>query len=164
MENKIYVKSFEQFSNENDWKVLDISDIKNEFNDIFFEDGGIINCPYRESESIIIDDLEIAVDILKYLDSKMGAYGIGGDPEDIRDVWFKLVKPSTTVKLALPLFKNSRWQQRVSFVFDNGEKYPTFFEYNSTYTESPSICKQIHNGQWEEYGCYEYDKYFERFK
>ena len=160
------IKRYEDFVNENtetEWEKITVEDIKVVFPDISFIDGGKVDDGYSLTDSIIIDNLDTAIEILKYLDKKMYPYGIGGEYSDIIPLWDKLKKPNTTVKLAIPRFRNSRYQQKISFVFDNGEERPTVFMYDSMYTESPAIMKRISNTSWKRYGKYDYDKYFEKF-
>jgi hypothetical protein len=157
------IKRYEDFVNENtesEWEKITVEDIKAVFPDISFIDGGKVDDGYSYTDTIIIHNLDTAIEILKYLDKKMYPYGIGGDYNDIIPIWDKLKKPNTTVKLALPRFHNSRYNQKISFVFDNGEEYPTVFMYDSVYTESPSIMKRISNTSWKRYGKYDYDKKF----
>ena len=141
----------------NDWEEITIEDIKNEFG---LMDGGRVDDGYSKTNSAIVPDVNTAVEILKYLDEKIYPYGIGGEPEEITKVWNKF--PSSTVKLALPMFINSRFRQFVSFVFDDGSQYPPVFVYNSNYTESPAIWQRIGNTSWHTYGRKDWDEFFSK--
>ena len=141
----------------NDWEKITIEDIKNEFG---LMDGGRVDDGYSKTNSAIVPDVNTAVEILKYLDEKIYPYGIGGEPEEIIKIWNKF--PSSTVKLALPMFINSRFRQFVSFVFDDGSQYPPVFVYNSNYTESPAIWQRIGNTSWHTYGRKDWDEFFSK--
>ena len=141
----------------NDWEKITIEDIKNEFG---LKDGGRVDDGYSKTNSAIVPDVNTAVEILKYLDEKIYPYGIGGEPEEIIKIWNKF--PSSTVKLALPMFINSRFRQFVSFVFDDGSQYPPVFVYNSNYTESPAIWQRIGNTSWQTYGRKDWDEFFSK--
>ena len=141
----------------NDWEEITIEDIKNEFG---LMDGGRVDDGYSKTNSAIVPDVNTAVEILKYLDEKIYPYGIGGEPEEITKIWNKF--PSSTVKLALPMFINSRFRQFVSFVFDDGSQYPPVFVYNSNYTESPAIWQRIGNTSWHTYGRKDWDEFFSK--
>ena len=141
----------------NNWEKITIEDIKNEFG---LMDGGRVDDGYSKTNSAIVPDVNTAVEILKYLDEKIYPYGIGGKPEEIIKIWNKF--PSSTVKLALPMFINSRFRQFVSFVFDDGSQYPPVFVYNSNYTESPAIWQRIGNTSWHTYGRKDWDEFFSK--
>lgn len=155
--------TFRDFLNESSnkidgWEKISIDDIKKQFPDKQFIDGGIVDDSYSKSESIIIPDVDAAIEILQFLDEKMYPYGIGGHPTDIKEVWDKF--PNSVVKMALPRFTSHRYDQKIAFVFDNGEKYPPIFAYDSNHTESPYIWKRLSKTSWETFGKWDMEKYF----
>lgn len=159
------ITTFKSFLNESlnkidGWEKISLDDIKNHFTDKQFIDGGIVDDSYSKTESIIIDDVDTAIEILQFLDEKMYPYGIGGQPTDIKKVWDRF--PNSVVKMALPRFTSHRYDQKVAFVFDNGEKYPPVFAYDSSHTESPYIWKRQSNTSWEIFGERDIEKYFNK--
>lgn len=67
------IKRYEDFVNENtetEWEKITVEDIKAVFPDISFIDGGKVDDGYSLTDSIIIDNLDTAIEILKYLDKK----------------------------------------------------------------------------------------------
>jgi hypothetical protein len=150
----------ESINNIDGWEKISVDDIKSQFPNDNFIDGGDVDDSYSKTNSIIIPNVDTAIKILTFLDKKMYPYGIGGNPNDIKTVWDKF--PNSVVKLALPRFKNERFNQIISFVFDNGEKYPPIFVYNSNHTESPYIWKRLSDASWQIYGKWDYEKFFKR--
>ena len=132
-----------------DWEKLTIQDIKDAFPNKSFVDGGKVDDSYTKSDSIVIPNAETAVEIMKFLQKKMYPYDIGGYPEDIKKVWDRF--PKSTVKLAIPLFRNQRYEQIVSFVFDNGAQYPPAFVYKANHIGSPLIWQRVGNAAWADY-------------
>jgi hypothetical protein len=150
-----------------DWDKLTIEDIKAAFPNITFADGGKVDDSYTKSDSIVIPDVNTAIEILKYLDKKIYPYGIGGRPDDIKQVWDRF--PKGTVKMALPLFRNNRYNQIVSFVFDDGKQYPPVFVYHSNHIGSPLIWQRLSNSSMTDYSDNEprksagdFDKFFNK--
>jgi hypothetical protein len=150
-----------------DWDKLTIEDIKAAFPNISFADGGKVDDSYTKSDSIVIPDVNTAIEILKYLDKKIYPYGIGGRPDDIKQVWDRF--PKGTVKMALPLFRNNRYNQIVSFVFDDGKQYPPVFVYHSNHIGSPLIWQRLSNSSMTDYSDNEprksagdFDKFFNK--
>jgi hypothetical protein len=150
-----------------DWDKLTIEDIKAAFPNISFADGGKVDDSYTKSDSIVIPDVNTAIEILKYLDKKIYPYGIGGRPDDIKQVWDRF--PKGTVKMALPLFRNNRYEQIVSFVFDDGKQYPPVFVYHSNHIGSPLIWQRLSNSSMTDYSDNEprksagdFDKFFNK--
>lgn len=152
------IKEEVQNPTSNNWETITVDDVKKAFPNKSFEDGGIVDDSYSKSKSIVIPDVDTAVEILKYLNKKMYPYGIGGEPEDIKKVWDRF--PESTVKMALPMFRNDRYKQIISFVFDDDSQYPPVFAYRSNYTESPSIWKRLSNASWQGWGKDELGKFF----
>lgn len=151
------------------WDKLTIEDIKKAFPNKSFSNGGIVDDSYHRNESIIIPDVNTAVEILKYLDKKIYPYGIGGYPEDIAKIWNRF--PKSTVKMALPVFRNERYRQIISFVFDNGSQYPPVFVYHSNHIGSPLIWQRVGNSSSANYSDSEplksdgdFDKFFAKYK
>jgi hypothetical protein len=161
---KNFIKtSLRDFLNEShnkidDWEKVSIDDIKSQFPNDNFIDGGDVDDSYFKSKSIIIPNVDTAIEILLFLEKKMYPYSIGGNPNDIKTVWNKF--PNSIVKLSLPMFRNERYNQIISFVFDNGEKYPPVFVYTSNHTESPYIWKRLSNASWKLYGKRDFEKFF----
>lgn len=147
----------ESLNNINGWEKISVDDIKSQFPNAN-TDGGDVDDSYSKTKSIIIPNVDTAIQILTFLDKKIYPYGIGGNPNDIKTVWNKF--PNSVVKLALPRFTNARYKQIISFVFDNGETYPPVFVYNSNHTESPYIWKRLSNASWEIYGKRDFEKFF----
>jgi hypothetical protein len=150
-----------------DWDKLTIEDVKAAFPQMKFQDGGMVDDTYSRSNSIVIPNVNAAVEILKFLDKKMYPYGIGGRPDEIRQVWDRF--PKGTVKLALPLFRNKRYDQIISFVFDAGSQYPPVFVYHSNHIGSPLIRQRLSNASWTDYSDNEprksdgdFDKFFNK--
>jgi hypothetical protein len=151
-----------------DWDKLTVQDIKNAFPNKTFANGGKVDDSYKVSDSIVIPDVNTAVEILKYLDKKMYPYGFGGDPQEITKVWNRF--PKSTVKLALPMFRNQRYAQIVSFVFDDRSQYPPVFTYHANHTGSPLIWQRHGNHSWRDWSDYEprksagdFDKFFSQY-
>lgn len=151
-----------------DWDELTVQDIKDAFPNKNFASGGMVDDSYRKSESIIIPDVNTAVEILKYLEKKMYPYGIGGDPQAITKVWNRF--PKSTVKMALPRFKNERYAQIVSFVFDHGEQYAPVFVYHGNHIGSPLIWQRHGNASWQDWSDTEprksagdFNKFFDQY-
>lgn len=144
----------------NGWEKISVDDIKSQFPNDNFIDGGDVDDSYSKTKSIIIPNVDTAIKILTYLENKMYPYDIGGNPNDIKKIWDKF--PNSVVKLALPKFRNRRFNQIISFVFDNGEKQPPIFVYNSLHTESPYIWKRLSCASWQIHGKWEYEKFFNR--
>lgn len=151
-----------------DWDKLTIEDIKQAFPNKTFANGGKVDDSYKVSDSIVIPDVNTAVEILKYLDKKMYPYGFGGDPQEITKVWNRF--PKSTVKLALPMFRNQRYAQIVSFVFDDRSQYPPVFTYHANHTGSPLIWQRHGNHSWQDWSDYEprksagdFDKFFSQY-
>lgn len=132
-----------------DWEKLTIDDVKAAFPNKTFADGGKVDDSYKQSDSIVIPDVNTAVEILEYLDKKMYPYGIGGDPKEITKVWNRF--PKSTVKMALPRFINQRYATIVSFVFDDGSQYPPVFVYHGNHIGSPLIWQRQGNASWQDW-------------
>lgn len=132
-----------------DWDKLTVQDIKNAFPNKNFTSGGMVDDSYRQSESIVIPDVNTAVEILMFLDKKMYPYGIGGDPSEITKVWNRF--PKSTVKMALPRFTNQRYAQIVSFVFDHGAQYAPVFVYHANSIGSPLIWQRHGSASWQDW-------------
>lgn len=133
----------------NDWEKLTVQDIKDAFPNTSFADGGKVDDSWSKSDSIVIPNASIAAEILKFLDKKIYPYGIGGNPEEIKKVWNRF--PASTVKLALPRFFNQRYNQIISFVFDDGSQYPPVFVYHSNHIGSPLIWQRLSNTTTTDY-------------
>ncbi len=147
-----------------DWKKITLDDIKEVFSDISFEDGGIVSVPFRKTDSIIVPNLEISIDILKYLKEKASGYRIGGYPEDIISVWKKLVDNDTVVKFAISQFYNKEYFQIVCFIFENKGKKPIVLEFKSSHTESPILCTKYYNDStWIGRGRYDYEEFYSKY-
>ena len=154
--------------NTDDWDKLTVDDIKAAFPNIKFAYGGKVDDSWSKSDSIIIRDVNTAIEILKYLDKKMYPYGIGGRPEEIRELWNRF--PQSTVKMALPRFLNQRFNQIISFVFDNGSQYPPVVVYHSNHIGSPLIWQRLDNTSTVDYSDKEprksdgdFDKFFTKY-
>ena len=151
-----------------DWEKLTIDDVKTAFPDKTFADGGKVDDSYKQSDSIVIPDVNTAVEILEYLDKKMYPYGIGGDPKEITKVWNRF--PKSTVKMALPRFINERYATIISFVFDDGSQYPPVFTYHGNHIGSPLIWQRQGNASWQDWSDNEprksagdFDKFFAQY-
>lgn len=132
-----------------DWSKLTIDDVKAAFPNKSFTDGGMVDDSYTKSPSIVIPDVNTAVEIIEYLDKKIYPYGVGGDSMDIKRVWNRF--PKSTVKMALPLFRNQRYEQIISFVFDDGSQYPPVFVFKSSRTGTPLIWQRVGSHSWVDY-------------
>jgi hypothetical protein len=164
-ETERHIKRREDISNEinenmdSGWGKITIDDLKQDFP--YLQDGGEVDNSYKKSPSVIIPDVNTAVEILTYLKNKMGFFGIGGEPKDIKEIWDRF--PNATVKMALPLFLERRYEQIIPFVFDDGSRYPAVLTYHSNRIDSPYIWKRISNASWEEWGYNKWDDYFKKF-
>jgi len=102
---------------DDNWEVLTLDDVRTKFKSIKFQSGGKIISSYGTfPDSIVIPNLKIAIDILKYLDSLL-YYKQFDQTTRVEKIWKAL--PKSTVRFSIGFFYNKVHQQEVILHFSN---------------------------------------------